>query len=1063
MWRRYYIVSLCCWVGAIPAMGQVRAWEDTITLPTYQEDLPDPAPPFFALNPDRASYPYANRTNLTGRQAPQVWRRLNLENEYLACSFLPDLGGHLYSCTDKRNGQPMFHANPSIKKALIGLRGAWVSLGIELNFPATHSRDTVSPVNFGLEQEKDRAAVWVGKTDRVSGTEWMVEFSLRAGSPILQQDVTLRNGTPVRHPYLWWTNAAVELDPDTRFVVPTRLWILHGNEPALDTWPVSSAGVDLRVVANYKDGTGLFAYGTREPFFAIVQPSRRTAVVHYADPATVPGKKLWTWGTQSDAGVRQGLSDNHTNYVEIQAGPFPTQNDYGFLAPHSSKSFTEYWIPGYEVSGVSRANLHGVLNFERGTAGGKMVLGVQLDVTHAVPGARIRVLNGTRPVLEETADLSPGKAFSRQVPDPAAGTAYHFELLDASGKLLLAHTEGQYDITDPSTAKLGKLPPPNWGSDATQQFYLGMGEYNELHSQNDFADGDYERGLKKFADSAALKKAAGRLAVERNRFEQAERLLAEAAAGSPADAEIHYYRGLAQRGLGNEEGARKEWELAGADASFAAAADVETAASLARTGQRAAALDLLHQILEKEPNLVEAGRMEVAVLRASGQTDAARQRLQYWRTLDPIDPFLRLESVTLGAADDSLWPHLAADPERVLDIVDQYLALAFYHDALAILGRTYPQPAANQMDNGALLPQANPLLAYYRGYCRKRLGGNPVEDFAKAARLPLDYVFPNRSSSFPVLETALGVNHSDASAHWLMGLLYMDSHLPDEAIQEWRTAHSLHKYNPMLDTVLADTLVRVKKDNAGALAILKGSGKTLPSAARAAPAPPPPMAGQPPDLIAAMALRLAAGGNLEQALEMFTTQNFPQEKQSANVRQAYIELRLQRLRILATLQRCDLAQDGIQTFGGEDKRLVFTMYGFERAIKSARFQYYIGSVEDRCGNSKAARKRWSKVAKGSEAQDSPDFAFPLLASLRLQEADVKPRLSAEAAKMGAAAASAAPDSRGQLLYSEGMLWLAAGETEKAAAAFRDGSAAPDRENSKFLNLLALHEGAGAGQ
>ena len=54
---------------------------------------------------------------------------MNLENEYLKVVVLPDLGGHLYSCVDKSNGQDMFYANGSIKKARVSYRGAWTALG----------------------------------------------------------------------------------------------------------------------------------------------------------------------------------------------------------------------------------------------------------------------------------------------------------------------------------------------------------------------------------------------------------------------------------------------------------------------------------------------------------------------------------------------------------------------------------------------------------------------------------------------------------------------------------------------------------------------------------------------------------------------------------------------------------------------------------------------------------------------------------------------------------------------------------------------------------------------
>ena len=95
-------------LAALPALAQVKVWEGVLTLPTYQEGLPDPNPPFDVFATQRFNYPYTVRDKLTDRRVDQAWRALYLENEYLKCSVLPDIGGHLYSCTDKLNGQEMF-------------------------------------------------------------------------------------------------------------------------------------------------------------------------------------------------------------------------------------------------------------------------------------------------------------------------------------------------------------------------------------------------------------------------------------------------------------------------------------------------------------------------------------------------------------------------------------------------------------------------------------------------------------------------------------------------------------------------------------------------------------------------------------------------------------------------------------------------------------------------------------------------------------------------------------------------------------------------------------------
>src|SRR5437764_5314149 len=158
------------------AKAEVRFWECTLTLPTYEEGSPDPNPPFDLFATTRFNYPYTLRETLTNRRVDHSWRAVYLENEYLKCSVLPDIGGHIYTCTDKVSGQPMFYANPSIKKAQIGYRGAWAAFGVEFNFPVSHNWVSMSPVNFAYSKHHDgSASVTVGNVDRVYGMEWTVE------------------------------------------------------------------------------------------------------------------------------------------------------------------------------------------------------------------------------------------------------------------------------------------------------------------------------------------------------------------------------------------------------------------------------------------------------------------------------------------------------------------------------------------------------------------------------------------------------------------------------------------------------------------------------------------------------------------------------------------------------------------------------------------------------------------------------------------------------------------------------------------------------------------------
>ena len=179
------MATLLCAALLLPAAAAgsgASGWQGILTLRTRFEGPPDVNPPFDILVSERFFYPYTLRVNFTDQQVDREWRALYLENEYVKCAILPDLGGHLHSCLDKLSGREMFYANLSVKKRWIGPRGAWVAMGIELNFPVAHNWVSVSPVDFAVTQEAGgSASAWVGLVDRVYGMQWLVEFLLAAG------------------------------------------------------------------------------------------------------------------------------------------------------------------------------------------------------------------------------------------------------------------------------------------------------------------------------------------------------------------------------------------------------------------------------------------------------------------------------------------------------------------------------------------------------------------------------------------------------------------------------------------------------------------------------------------------------------------------------------------------------------------------------------------------------------------------------------------------------------------------------------------------------------------
>src|ERR1700683_5873604 len=94
--RRYFHLFLVLTLATL-SHAQVRVWEGTLALPTKEEGIPDPNPPFDQFTNNKFNYPYVLRENLTSRRVNHDWRAFNLENDTLKSPWLLSIGRHLLS------------------------------------------------------------------------------------------------------------------------------------------------------------------------------------------------------------------------------------------------------------------------------------------------------------------------------------------------------------------------------------------------------------------------------------------------------------------------------------------------------------------------------------------------------------------------------------------------------------------------------------------------------------------------------------------------------------------------------------------------------------------------------------------------------------------------------------------------------------------------------------------------------------------------------------------------------------------------------------------------------
>jgi len=914
---------------AVAAQAQVRVWQGTMTLPTYEEAAPDPNPPFDQFETSRFNYPYTLRDNLTGKRVDHAWRAVYLENEYLKCSVLPDIGGHVYTCIDKISGQPMFYANPSIKKANIGYRGAWAAFGIEFNFPVSHNWVSMSPVDFSFEKRADGSGVvTVGNIDRVYGMQWRVELVLRPASTVLEERVTLYNRSDVRHRFYWWNNAGVRVWDDSHICYPMRFTQSHGFTE-INTWPVDTSGTDLSIIRNQTKGpVSVFVYGSREPFMGVYHPHTNTGVAHYADYGDLPGKKIWSWGVDADGlDWRRALSDDNSAYVEVQAGPMRNQETYAFLQPRQSIHFSEYWIPVRGTGGIARANLAGVVNLQR--AAGK--LRVTFNANQAYPGAQLRLLDGDKTVFEEKADLKPESTWSHEL--PASAGKYTFELRSGNGSVLLRQTEGEYDWTPASEVKVGPQQTPHPADD-----WIERGRNDELDGALLTALSDYEEGLRRTPDSWELQFAAGRLCASLMRYAEAVRYLEPVQARDTSDAEVSYYLGIAYDGVGDQRKARLAFEAAQRGPAFHGAGCLRLGELLARSGDITAARRYLKEAVRTNPDDMRA---------------AEELKLLEGRAVSPAN---------------------GSDPYHVLNRAATYIRLGEYKEALAVLSRDYPAVPPDETEPGVPPPSKHPLIAYYRGWCRSKLGDSGAADYAAASRMSTQYVFPKLPETEVVLRAALETNPKDASADYLLGTWLAATGQTDRALILWERAREINPGIPVLHADMGRVLLYINRQPEKAAkifndglsvdprneALYSGLDDALTDMKRpaaehvAALEKYPDRATMPVPLVYKLALYRAQAGDFDAAESEFHNRFFARQEGGTNVREVWIKVRVMRAVAEANAGRCDAAASIMHSLATPVPGLDFTKDGMEHFIRSPRIQELASPVTAKCGDAAAA-------------------------------------------------------------------------------------------------------------
>ena len=379
----------------------------------------------------------------------------------------------------------------------------------------------------------------------------------------------------------------------------------------------------------------------------------------------------------------------------------------------------------------------------------------------AFPGAQLTVVDGGRQVLAEAVSLSPAATFRRRIPGQLSAGTYTVRVTDAPGRGDHAAHRGRLRLLarqhadGPAADAAGDRRPRS----RTDGDYVAIGQQQELDGQLLAALATYQDGLKRYPESLELNRAAGRLMVGLKQYDAAVPLLTKALARVSNDREAAYYLGVAQFALGRSRPATVAFENAQQYGPHRAAALLELAAMAWRSGSprpggrpagRAAARSAGRR----------AGRRDGSRAAANAGTEGpgARAGLAALsaRSTRPVR-FLRYEATKLGSADEALWAHLAADPERILELAVDYMRFGLYENAIELLAPHVPDGRRRRRRAGHA---ASVGLPPHRATTAATASARSVQDGAPtidtASLMPTTYVFPHRPESMTVLQGRRG-------------------------------------------------------------------------------------------------------------------------------------------------------------------------------------------------------------------------------------------------------------------------------------------------------------------
>lgn len=304
--------------------------------------------------------PYQIQSEYDRSRQDLEFNAATLENDYLKATFVPELGGRLWSLYDKKADKELLFANDVFQPGNLALRNAWFSGGVEWNMGIKgHNPLTCSQLfTEELHDEHGDPMLRMYEFERIR--EAVYSITAKLDKDILLIRIVLENTSDEDKYMYWWSNIAVDETPRTRVVVPAE-------ESYFCSYREGSYLLDVTGLP-YMDGKDV-TYSSnlqcsRDFFYKIPKEEKKWIAAVGEDgyglvqisTDQLSGRKAFVWGQQEGGRHwNRWLTDSGKNYIELQAGVLKTQLEHFVMKKHSQLSWTE----GYSALQTEPSIVHG--------------------------------------------------------------------------------------------------------------------------------------------------------------------------------------------------------------------------------------------------------------------------------------------------------------------------------------------------------------------------------------------------------------------------------------------------------------------------------------------------------------------------------------------------------------------------------------------------------------------------------------------------------------------------------------------------------------------------------